>query len=214
MNAQINSTTPVFRTKCIVNGNETHAMIDSGASGSFISADFVRRTGIATRRMKYGGYGLTAVDGSQLPRVDSETMPLVLAFPGHTETITLDVLPMARHDIVLGTPWLEEHNPSMDWRKRVLTFERCGCVTDINPTHRQRTMVDERRMICELDHQSQQERRPYRPNSTDTAEQPAGQEVRIQGGTNAPPDIPEEFTKWKRLFQEETGADALPTHKP
>ncbi|OQN95116.1 hypothetical protein B0A48_18806, partial [Cryoendolithus antarcticus] len=34
------------------------------------------------------------------------------------------------------------------------------------------------------------------------------------GGTHAPPEIPEEYRKWQRLFQEEEGADALPTHQP
>ena len=79
-------------------------MIDSGASGTFISQQFVQRNGIATRKKIDGGYELTAVDGSSLPDVDSETMPLHLAFQQHYEKIVLDIVPIARHDIVLGTP--------------------------------------------------------------------------------------------------------------
>ena len=71
---------PVFRITCIVDGYETLAIIDSGASGIFISAQFVDRHGIATCKKKDRGYELTAVDGSSLPDVDSETMPLQLAF--------------------------------------------------------------------------------------------------------------------------------------
>ena len=89
-------------------------MINSGASGMFIAAQFVRQHGIATRRKKDGGYELTAVDGSSLPDVDSETMPLQLVFQQHHETVVLDVVPMARHDIVFGTPWLERHNPHIE----------------------------------------------------------------------------------------------------
>ncbi len=55
-------------------------MIDSGASGMFISAQFVQRHRIATRRKKDSGYAVAAVDGSPLPDVDSETMPLQLVF--------------------------------------------------------------------------------------------------------------------------------------
>ena len=54
--------------------------------------------------MKDGGYKLTAVDGSALPDVDSETMPLLLSFGEYYEDITLDVVPIARHIIVLGIP--------------------------------------------------------------------------------------------------------------
>ncbi len=45
-----------------------------------------------------------AVDGSPLPDVSSETMPLRLTIQKHHEEVVLDVVPIARHDIVLGTP--------------------------------------------------------------------------------------------------------------
>ena len=183
-------------------------MIDSGASGTFISSRFVSHHGIATRKKKNGGYELTAVDGSSLPDVDSETMPLQLIFQQHHETVVLDVVPMARHDIVLGTPWLERHNPHIEWRKRVLTFTRCDCVIDINPLHRQRSMMDERRQIGEI---SQSTTTPNDGSgSTDTSKVLLDHQVRTNGGSNAPPDIPGEFTKWRRLFQEVTGLEALP----
>ena len=50
--------------------------------------------------------------------------------------------------------------------------------------------------------------------STDTSKVLLGHKVRTNGGSNAPPNIPKEFMKWKRLFQEETGLDALPKHQP
>jgi hypothetical protein len=51
---------------------------------------------------------------------------------------------MATHDIVLGMPWLKQHNPKVDWNTRVLRFERCDHAIHIQPTHRQRSMIDER----------------------------------------------------------------------
>ena len=189
-------------------------MIDSGASGTFIATQFVRNSGIATRKKKNGGYEVTAVDGSFLPDVDSETMPLPLRIQQHDEEIVLDVIPMARHDIVLGAPWLEQHNPSIDWKKRVLKFERCRCVTDIKPGHRQSSTTDEERQINQLNRQPTPEPRQQGPNSTDTNKVQLGQQVRIKEGSHAPPGIPEEFKQWKKLFQEETGLEALPNHQP
>ena len=89
-------------------------MIDSRASRSFVSDNYISQNGIATRKIKDGGYGLTVVDGSALPDVDSKTMPLLLSFGEHYEDITLDIVPIARHTIVLGIPWLRKHNPSID----------------------------------------------------------------------------------------------------
>ena len=125
----------------------------------------------------------------------------------------MDVVPIARHDVVLGTLWLERHNPHIDWRKRVLRFERCDCVIDISLLYRQRSVMDERRQIGEIDRQSTTTPRKG-SDSTDTSKVLPGHEVRVEGGSNAPPEIPREFKRWKRLFQEETGLEALPKHQP
>ena len=71
---------PVFKTNCTINGNELEAMIDSGASGTFVSGEFVKRHGIATRKKQDGGYSLIAVDGLALPSVDNKTVLLSLVF--------------------------------------------------------------------------------------------------------------------------------------
>ena len=70
----------------------------------FISARFVKENGLATRKKPDGGYELITIDGKLLPSVNSETVPLYLAFQEHYEEIVLDVMPIARHNITLGTP--------------------------------------------------------------------------------------------------------------
>ena len=79
------------------------AMIDSGATGNFMSQRFVKSKGIATQE-KNDGYELIAVDGSRLPDVDSETIPLPMAIQQHHEEITFNISDMASHDVVLGMP--------------------------------------------------------------------------------------------------------------
>ena len=180
----------------------------------FISETFVRQHVLATCKKQDGGYNLKAVDGSDLPSVDSETMPLSLVFQKHCEMVTLDIVPMARHDVVLGTPWLERHNPNIDWKVRVLRFERCSCVTDIDPRSRQRSTLDEERNICDTDAQPTTKRQSHRSNSTDAGATQPDQQVRADRGSHAPLDIPVEFRKWIKLFQEEDGLAALPRQTP
>nr|POF20557.1 retrotransposon-like protein 1 [Quercus suber] len=119
-------------------------MIDSGASGNFISTSTVNRFGLATQSKEHG-YELVAVDGSALPGVLEETVPLQLVTQRHHEDIILDVVEMANHHIVLGMPWLRQHNPTIDWKSRMLRFQECDCVVDSRPAHRQRSVADERK---------------------------------------------------------------------
>jgi predicted aspartyl protease len=60
-----------------INGRPTIALVDTGASASFILEELVEVLGIATQRKKHG-YQLTAIDGGDLPIVDRETAPTTL----------------------------------------------------------------------------------------------------------------------------------------
>ena len=48
----------------------------------------------------------------------------------------------------------------------------------------------------------------------DTKEDLLDHKVRSIQGSNAPLEIPREYQKWKRLFEEEAGKEALPKHQP
>ena len=43
----------------------------------------------------------------------------------HTEYTEMAVTDIGNHDIILGTDWLNAHNPSIDWTRRKLLFDRC-----------------------------------------------------------------------------------------
>ena len=191
-------------------------MIDSGANGCFISERFVKQHGIATRQ-KGIGYGLTAVDGSRLPDIDRETDTIRLAHQQHLEDTSLDVVVMAKHDIVLGMPWLTWHNPSIDWKKRVLKFDKCRCVARAYPLRRQRMAKDE---IREFNYTRKRTRSKGKtaealspPADTDSG-QSGPKEARSNDGGHAPSGLPKEYHQWKRLFEEEEGPNALPKHQP
>jgi hypothetical protein len=67
-------------------------MIDSGATSSFISSDFVQQFQIPTV-LKPVSIGLEAIDGHALPPVTHEVRTL-LRVASHYEEIVLDVAPI------------------------------------------------------------------------------------------------------------------------
>ena len=46
----------------------------------------------------------------------------------HSEYITFDVVPLGKHAIIIGMPWLQVHNLQMDWEKCKVSFELEFCM--------------------------------------------------------------------------------------
>ena len=60
--------------------------------------------------------------------LEIESGPLPMAIQDHTENINFDVTPLGEYDIVLGIPWLQYHNPTIDWKTESLQFNQCQCL--------------------------------------------------------------------------------------
>ena len=101
------------------------AMINSGATGNFMSKKFAtnhRIPGLPKERP----YQLTVADGTPLNQdeemVKEETLPLMSQIHRKDlERIIFDLVSIP-HEVILGIPWLEKVNPSIDWNSRKITI--------------------------------------------------------------------------------------------
>lgn len=50
---------------------------------------------------------------------------MVLTINQHTERLTLAITKLGKSKLFLGHEWLRLHNPSIDWAKQTLAFDRC-----------------------------------------------------------------------------------------
>jgi hypothetical protein len=113
---------------------------------------------------------------------------------GQTKDITFDVTNTGNHDVILGLPWLQKHNPHIDWetllvtlpRSRYLTQakRRLGALPGTKPSKRQRLTNIEVACYYLL------KRQPDK--------------IALK--------IPSEYKDFEELFQEELPEEALPPH--
>ena len=100
-------------------------MIDSDATGNFMLRKFAtnhRIPGLPKERPCQ----VTVVDGTPLNQdegiVKEETLPLMSQIHGKDlGHITFDLVSIP-HEAILGIPWLEKVNPSIDWNSRKITI--------------------------------------------------------------------------------------------
>ena len=105
-------------------------LVDSGASGMFIDRDFAEENGITLYRLE-SPIPVRNADGSDNRggpiKYDTDLWIETLA---HRECARLEVTNLRRtQNVILGYPWLQHHNPNIDWSAGTLVFDKC------NPDH-------------------------------------------------------------------------------
>jgi len=106
------------------------ALVDFGTTSSFIDQTFVTQHNIHVVK-KSAPVLVEVIDGRTIASgaITHKTAPLELRIGKHTEKIVLNIISTPHHPIILGLPWLEAHNPIIDWRSKTLTFSAQRCTS-------------------------------------------------------------------------------------
>jgi len=121
------------------------ALLDSGATGSFIDRDFVCSKEMNTRTL-LRNIPVFNVDGSpnEVGRI-SEVVDVVLRYKTHSERMLLAISGLGKQSLILGYDWLKDHNPKIDWEKGEVEMTHCslrcegGCALRKEQTRQKRT---------------------------------------------------------------------------
>lgn len=96
--------------------HDAKILIDSGSSGNFVSKAFISKCNLKTAP---ANGTVTLADGSQVPVTGC--LPAAHLRMGTYQThLPLTVADIQDYDIILGVPWLEHHNPYINWSSRYL----------------------------------------------------------------------------------------------
>ena len=61
---------------------------------------------------------------------EQKTIPLPMLIQQHYEIIIFDVFGFPAHNVILNIFWLKTHNPIIDWKNKIFTFQRVRNVTN------------------------------------------------------------------------------------
>jgi RNase H-like domain found in reverse transcriptase/Reverse transcriptase (RNA-dependent DNA polymerase)/Integrase zinc binding domain/Chromo (CHRromatin Organisation MOdifier) domain/Integrase core domain/Retroviral aspartyl protease len=107
------------------------ALIDCGSQDNLINESYVKDNAIPFKD-KPQPMILRLADGREAHQKDlTRYTPVNLEINDHHEPIALDISNIT-HDIILGLPWFEKHNPLVDWQTRTITFNSPYCLNNCN----------------------------------------------------------------------------------
>ena len=99
-----------------------NAMIDSGATEDFIDREVCNKHRITmikgkNTRVIYLADGKPRAIG---PVTHMTKVPMDIS--SHRELATFQVANLQNHEVILGMPWLREHNPTSDWNDNIISL--------------------------------------------------------------------------------------------
>ncbi|CAG8780078.1 2024_t:CDS:2 [Cetraspora pellucida] len=76
-----------------------------------------------------GASAFEVIDGREISsgNIIHETGPLLLSAQSHHKKLSFNLIQSPHYQIILGLPWLALHNPTINWRKRLITFSDPSC---------------------------------------------------------------------------------------
>ena len=114
-----------------------NAIVDSGACSCFIDSSFADMHNIPVRTKDFK-LSVFLADGSHIKsgQVTQETLPLpAVTSSNHKELLILDVISSPLFPVILGIPWLQVHNPQIDWTSKNILFSSHYCLEHCLPGH-------------------------------------------------------------------------------
>jgi hypothetical protein len=102
---------------------EVQALLDSGATVSFVDPSFAEQAGLA--HMEHV-LNITLADGTETTSTRYSIVPMNVKGTSHYEYIQLQHVVLAQYPIILGLSWLREHNPTINWIDGSITLNCTG----------------------------------------------------------------------------------------
>ena len=102
-------------------------MIDSGATGNYMNPIFKEQLKILGIK-KAAPEPISGLNSEDLGGHLTDKLGFVpMAVMGHLESINFNMTPLGQYNMILGIPWLRNHNPTIKWKTGEIEFNKCKC---------------------------------------------------------------------------------------
>ena len=115
------------------------ALLDSGAMEMFMDRKMAAKYGFRLQKLERP-IMVRNVDGTNnSAEAITHQVEANVYYKGHVKRMRMDVCNLEKTDVILGMPWLQAHNPEINWETGEVKMTRCP------PLYRRNTRLKEER---------------------------------------------------------------------
>jgi len=106
-------------------GVAVKVLLDSSAMGMFMDKRTAAKHGFTLEKLKRP-IMVRNVDGTNNSRgAITHQVEANVYYKGHVERMRMDVCDLGKMEVILGMPWLQAHNPEINWETGEVKMTRC-----------------------------------------------------------------------------------------
>jgi len=101
------------------------ALLESGTTGMFMDKRIVAKHGFRLQKLK------RPIAVRNIDRTNNSRRAIIhqvevnVYYKGHVERMRIDVCNLGKTEVILGMPWLQTHNPEINWETGEVKMTRC-----------------------------------------------------------------------------------------
>ena len=127
-------------------------------------------------------------------------------YKGHIERMSMDVCNLERTDVILRMPWLQVHNPEMNWEIGEVKMTRCPLLCGRNTKGEEGQKVKKGKRVVMLE-----EEKIVRQIIDNKKDQRREEKVKVDY-RKIEEMVPRKFLKWRKVFGK-VESERIPTRK-
>ena len=206
-------------------GIMVEALLDSGATGLVMSSEFARKKGFKLKKLERL-MQVRNVDGSfNREGLIENTVEVNVYYKGHVKRIEIDIIGGQKWGVILEMPWLECHNPEIDWKMGKVKMMRCPeeCGKQWRPVQRklgwEKQKEEEKREEAEKKREEKEKKKIRKKGKTMEVKKIAEEweiwneeEEVAKSEVEAKKLVPEKFHRWIKVFRKKQ-SERMPMRK-
>ena len=182
------------------------ALLNSGITGVFMDKRLVAKQGFKLKKLKRL-LVVKNIDGMYNSRgAITHQVEVNMYYRNHMEKIRIDVCDLGKTDIILEMPWLQAHNPEINWEIGKVKMMRCPPICGRGDQRKKKKKVKKRKRIATLE-----EEKIIRW-AIDDKENWGKEEEMEEDHRKIEKIVPRKFWKWKKVFGK-VELERMPTRK-
>jgi len=187
-------------------GITVKALLDSGVTGMFMNKKMVAKYGFRLQKLErpvvVRNVDRTNNNGGAI----THQVEVNMYYKSHVERMRIDICNLGKTDMILGMPWLQAHNPEINWETGEVKITRCPPLCERNTKLKKGQKVKKGKRVVTLE-----EEKMVRWAIENKEDWGRNEEVEVDY-KKIEKMVSKRFLKWRKMFGK-VELERMPTRK-